>query len=120
MPRDEAYYAQVIDLYRTGLRPREIVAKLGVTPTQARRAVRKAVVNGDIIPHKDTRETPFKEYSRLFGVGMGSIGGLGKELTADQYQWLVDEAVRTGCGTVQEYLAELVRDAIEEQTLSRK
>lgn len=115
----EERYERVVDLYKSGLRPREIVERYGFTPYQTRIAVRRGVVRGDIIPHKDARETPFKEYARLFGVGMGSMGGLGNELTADQYQWLVDEAVRLGCETVQEHIAELVRDAIEEQKHER-
>lgn len=107
---DRADYEQCVVLYTQGMPPRRIMEVTGLTRQQVRVYIARARRNGRIIPHALTRTPCLKRYSLEAGIALGSIGGLGHEISGEQRKWLVDEAVRVGCTTVQEYLAELVRD----------
>lgn len=105
------HHAAVVQLYAEGLRPRAIVERLGVSSDEVRYAVRKATRYGEVMAHNLNPDVPFKRHAVRARVRLGSLGDLDHELTPAQCQWLIDEVVPTGCDTVREYVAELIRDA---------
>lgn len=102
---------RVVELYRAGHTPKQIGAITGLTGREISNALRRAQYRGLITRSRNRSSLPIYYIATQQGLRFGGIGDITDELSPDQRTWLVDEAVRVGCRTLAEFLAEIVRDA---------
>lgn len=110
-------YHRCVELYRAGSYPQEIIQITGLPARPVLNAIARARVRGDILRHHNQNKKPLRYYADTANIKLGYIGDIGDELSSEQRKWLVDEVVRLGCGSVAEYLAEIVRDLHAEAVL---
>ena len=97
-------------LSNEGLPAGEISARTGVDKKAVIMTICRGRKSGDCPPKAKTLDAVFRKSSLTWG----SMKQVKAELSADQAQWLFDEAEKCGCKTVAEYVAEIVLDAHEE------
>ena len=121
-PLQESKRFKILQLAKQGYTARQIQHILGYkqgTVAGAMNGLRKL---GKLPPLPDKNLAPELQLARHTRYELrkvdkifGSWFKMANSLTQDQFDWLVDEMVKTECESVQEYVAELVRDAYEER-----
>ena len=102
---------------RKGKSVQEIASELGLNKHTVAGALTRGRNKG-IIPRPDRNYATSYMLSK-FGMKAGSITRLMDQLSMEQRVWLVAEAKKISCETIEEYLLEKVRDEYEESTSSK-
>ena len=100
----------VWNLFNKGMTANEIEALTGQDKNVVAMTIFRGRESGDCKPKVKTLTTVFNKSP----LSWGTLKQLKEELSADQAQWLFDEAEKCGCKSVSEFVAELVLDAYEE------
>lgn len=97
-------------LFNDGVAAKEIEAMTGQNKRTVAMTIYRGRVSGDCKPKVKTLVTVFNKSPLVWG----SVKQMKTAISADQAQWLFDEAENCGCRTVSEYISELILDAYEE------
>jgi hypothetical protein len=97
-------------LSNDGMAPKDIEVIVGANKRVVSMTIFRGRASGDCKPKVKTLATVFNKSPLVWG----STKQMKAVISADQAQWLFDEAAKCGCRTVSEYMAELCCDAYEE------
>lgn len=102
-------------LFNDGVAAKEIEAMTGQNKRAVAMTIYRGRVSGDCKPKEKTLTAVFNKSPLVWG----SMKQVKAALSADQAQWLFDEAEKCGCKTVAEYVAEIVLDVYEEAKVEK-
>lgn len=115
---------EAIELYRSGMAPKEIAEKQSRKPSTIHSMLGKARQEGKLDVFKPRRKHNDNTYvlRRVIeknNIGVGGIGPILKHnISSDVLHWIVDQVQKDGHNSIAEYLCELAIDAFFESQQS--